>query len=68
MILITRESTEDSRKLLCNLDQSTGLHVKTVDFREDRSSFLELTAVHVAAVKVRHLPVHPAHLSTPGEL
>ena len=55
----------DSRKLVCYLDQSTRLHVKTVDFREDGGCFLEVTAVHVASVQVRHLPVHPGHLSTP---
>ena len=52
-----------SRKLVCDLDQSSRRHVKTGYFREDGRRFLEITAVHVASVKVRHLPVNPGHLS-----
>ena len=53
-----------SRKLVCDLDQSSRRNVKTGYFREDGSRFLEIAAVHVASVKVRHLPVNPGHLST----
>ena len=54
-----------SRKLVCYLDQSTRLHVKTGYFREDGGGFLEITAVHVASIQVGHLPVNPGHLKTP---
>ena len=53
-----------SRKLVCDLDQSSRRNVKTGYFREDGSRLLEIAAVHVASVKVRHLPVNPGHLST----
>ena len=54
--------------MVCYLDQSTRLDVQTVYFREDRSSFPEIAAVHVTSVQVRHLPVHPAHLTTPDTI
>ena len=47
------------------MQQTRRLQPERRDDWEGSGSLLEIAAVHVTSLQVSHLPVHPAHLTTP---